>query len=141
MDKALLRASNPLFLLALLAIGQSASARDASTGPPPIYSSIVISGPDTVLIGGSVVFTATVIDTGGNPVASPSLTFSSSAVGVATVNNAGSAQGVSEGDVTIRASGGGIDSNALPLAVLQGYGWVDQSAAAPSRQEIFFPSA
>ncbi len=106
------------------------------TGPPPIYSSIVISGPDTVLIGGSVVFTATVIDTGGNPVASPTLTFQSSSVGVATINNAGNAQGVSEGDVTIRASGGGIDSNALPLAVLQGYGWVDQSSAAPTVQTL-----
>ena len=67
---------------------------DSSTpvGPAPIYSSIVITGPDTMLIGGSALFTATVIDTGGNPVASPGLTFSSSATGVATINNAGTAQ-------------------------------------------------
>ncbi|MEP7028425.1 MAG: YCF48-related protein [Candidatus Eisenbacteria bacterium] len=112
-------------------------------GPPPIYSSIVISGPDTVLIGGSVTFSATVIDTGGNPVASPGLTFSTSASGVASINNAGVAQGVSEGDVTVRATGGGIQSNALPLAVLQGYGWVDQSSAVPTVQTlrgVFFAS-
>jgi photosystem II stability/assembly factor-like uncharacterized protein len=105
-------------------------------GPPPIYSSIVITGPDTVLIGGSALFTATVIDTGGNPVAVPNLTFASSVTGVATINNAGTAQGVSEGDVTIKASGGGISSNVLPLSVLQGYGWVDQSSAALTIQNL-----
>jgi len=113
-------------------------SNDSSTpvGPPPIYSSIVITGPDTVLVGGAVVFSATVIDTGGNPVATPNLTWASSGTGVATINNAGTAQGVSEGDITIKASGGGISSNVLPLAVLQGYGWVDQSSAALTVQNL-----
>jgi photosystem II stability/assembly factor-like uncharacterized protein len=49
---------------------------------------------------------------------------------VASINNAGIATGVAEGNATITASGGGITSNALPLEVLQGYGWVNQSSAA-----------
>jgi photosystem II stability/assembly factor-like uncharacterized protein len=111
-------------------VGCSSDEGTTPVGPPPIYSSIVITGPDTVLIGGTAAFSATVIDTGGNPVPLPSLTFVSSATGVATVNNAGTAQGVSEGNATIQASGGGVYSNVRPLAVLQGYGWVDQSSAA-----------
>ena len=134
-----LRSLAPAAAACALALILGCSNDNSPAGPPPIYSSIVITGPDTpdtVLIGGSAVFTATVIDTGGNLVPSPGLTFSSSDAGVAKINNAGNAQGVSEGNVTIQASGGGISSNALPLAVLQGYGWVDQSSAAPTIQNL-----
>jgi len=132
-----LRSLVPVAAACALALVAGCS-NDSSTpvGPAPIYSSIVITGPDTMLIGGSALFTATVIDTGGNPVASPGLTFSSSATGVATINNAGTAQGVSEGDVTIQASGGGISSNVLPLSVLPGFGWIDQSSAALTIQGL-----
>lgn len=112
------------------------SSEDQPSGPPPIYSSIVISGPDTLLVGQNGNFTATVIDTGGNPVASPAITFTSSSNAIATINNAGVATGASEGDVTIRASGGGAFSNVLTLAVIQGRGWVDQSAAAATVQTL-----
>jgi photosystem II stability/assembly factor-like uncharacterized protein len=112
------------------------SSEDKPTGPPPIYTSIVIAGPDTLLIGQTGTFVATVIDTGGNAVASPTLSWETSATGVADINGAGVASGVSEGDVLVRASGGGVVSNSVPLSVLQGYGWVDQSSAAPTVQNL-----
>ena len=121
-------------LAVLLAFG--GCSHSSPSGPPPIYSSIVISGPDTVLVGQTVLFTATVIDTGGNPVASPQITYTSSAPAIASINNAGNAFGVSEGDVLIRATGGGVVSNVLPLTVITGRGWVDQSANAPTAQNL-----
>ncbi len=116
----------------LLFAGGCSSDEDVPTGPPPIYSSITISGPDTVLIDDSAVFTAVVLDTAGQVVISPQLTWSTNLPALATVNNAGVARGVSEGDVEVRATGGGTLSNAGNLAVIQGYGWVDQSDALSS---------
>jgi len=122
--------------LILAFAGCSDDNDDTPVGPPPIYTSIVITGPDSLLIGETGTFAATVIDTGGNPVASPALEWTTSASGVASVNGAGVATGVSEGEVLIRAQGGGVVSNAVPLSVLQGLGWVDQSAAAPVVQNL-----
>jgi photosystem II stability/assembly factor-like uncharacterized protein len=121
-------------LAVLLAFGGCSNS--SPSGPAPIYSSIVITGPDTLLVGVTGQFTATVIDTGGNVVASPQITFLSSVTAIATINNAGRALGVSEGDVLIRASGGGVVSNVLPLTVITGRGWVDQSANAPTVQNL-----
>ena len=135
--------SNLLRVLAALALGLvfvlagcSDDDDDNPAGPPPIYSSIVISGPDTLLIGENGTFVATVIDTGGNVVTAYELQWTTSASGVATVNGAGVATGVTEGEVLVRAQGGGVVSNAVPLAVLQGFGWVDQSAGAPVVQNL-----
>jgi photosystem II stability/assembly factor-like uncharacterized protein len=77
-----------------------------------------------------------VIDTGGNVVASPTLTYTTSASAVATINAAGVATALSEGNVLVRASGGGVVSNALPLTVFPGFGWVDQSANAATLQNL-----
>jgi len=114
--------------LAVLALVGAGCSKNKPTGPGAIYSSIVIAGPDTVAVGGNGQFTATVIDTGGNPVASPNLTWTSSIPAAATINNAGHVQGVGEGDVTIQARGGGASSNVLALDVYPGPGWLDQSA-------------
>lgn len=101
-------------------------------GPAPAYSSITITGVDTVLVDSTVVFTAVVLDTAGQVVASPQITWSSSSAAIATVNNAGTVRGRSEGDVTIQASGGGVFSNSEGIAVIQGRGWVDQSGGVAS---------
>jgi photosystem II stability/assembly factor-like uncharacterized protein len=103
---------------------------DTPNGPAPIYSSIVITGPDTVALGGSAGFGAVVLDTAGVPVASPQLTWSSSAPAIASVNNAGVVTGVSEGDVTILAAGGGVTSNVVATNVFPGFGWFNQSSGA-----------
>src|SRR5438552_3742544 len=106
----------------------SGCSKSKPTAPGAIYSSIVIAGPDTIAVGATGLFTATVIDTGGNPVVSPNLTWSSTLPAAASVNNAGAAQGVGEGDVLIQARGGGATSNVLALDVYPGPGWLDQSA-------------
>jgi photosystem II stability/assembly factor-like uncharacterized protein len=125
-----------LALAGLLAFASGCGDDDDNpVGPGPTYSSIVITGPDSVLVGQNVSFTATVLDTAGQPVANPQLAWTSSGTGVATVSSAGVAHGVSEGDVTITASGGGISSG-HSLAVYPGYGWIDQSDALPSLRNL-----
>ena len=52
----------------LLIAGGCSNDDDGPTAPPPTYSSITITGPDTVLIDDSAVFTAVVLDTAGQVV-------------------------------------------------------------------------
>lgn len=126
---AVLAAAASIAVVCGLALGLGGCSKSSQpTAPGAIYSSIVISGPDTVLVGGNVTFTATVVDTGGNVVASPALTWTSSIPAAASINNAGHVIGLGEGDVTIQARGGGASSNVRPLDVYPGPGWVDQSA-------------
>jgi photosystem II stability/assembly factor-like uncharacterized protein len=121
-----------LAALAALAFAAGCSEDGGPLGPAPVYSSITITGADTVLVDSTVVFTAVVLDTAGQVVVSPELVWSTSAGAIATVNNAGTVRGVSEGDALIQASGGGAQSNFESIAVLQGRGWVDQSDAVAS---------
>lgn len=74
----------------------------------------VIVSPDSaeIPVGGTQQFTATVLDLHGNPVASPTVTWSSSNPGVATVNGTGLATGVSVGQVTITATSQGASGSA-----------------------------
>ncbi len=119
---------------ALVAAGCSKDS--TPTGPAPIYSSITISGVDTLLVGQNAGFTAVVLDTAGQVVASPQLTWTTTSSAIASVNNAGVVGGASEGDATIRASGGGVSSNDWPVAVIQGRGWVDQSGAVATLVDL-----
>jgi hypothetical protein len=66
----------------------------------------VIVSPDSaaVPVGGTQQFTATVLDLHGNPVANPTVTWSSSNPGVATVDGNGLATGVAVGQATITAT-------------------------------------
>lgn len=116
-------------LVSLVALGAAGCSDDTPVGPAPIYSSIVITGVDTLLVGDTAGFTAVVRDTAGQVVASPQLTWVTGSSAIATVNNAGVVTGRSEGDVLVRASGGGVMSNQPTLAVIQGRGWVNQSGA------------
>jgi photosystem II stability/assembly factor-like uncharacterized protein len=119
----------PVALAALALAAFGCSKDDSPVGPAPTYSSITIIGADTVLVGATVVFTAVVLDTAGQVVASPQLTWSTTSSAIATVNNAGTATGRSEGDAAVWATGGGQVSAPSLLAVIQGRGWVDQSGA------------
>jgi hypothetical protein len=65
---------------------------------------IVLPDSASIPIGGTQQFTATVLDLHGNPVASPTVTWSSSSTGVATVNGSGLATGVGTGVATITAT-------------------------------------
>ena len=123
-------------LVLALAAGCSDDDDNDPVGPPPMYSSVTITGPDTALVGGTAVFSAVVLDTAGNVVVTPQLTWTSSSTAIATVNNAGTVVGQSEGDVNIQAVGGGVNSNILPLAVIQGQGWVDQSEAVNTLSDL-----
>jgi photosystem II stability/assembly factor-like uncharacterized protein len=118
-----------LFVLVALGAPGCSNDDDGPTGPAPVYSSIVLTGVDTVLVGQTAAFTAVVLDTAGQVVASPQLTWRTTSAAIAAVNNAGVVTGQSEGDAAIWATGGGQTSAPLPLAVIQGRGWVDQSDA------------
>lgn len=122
--------------VALAAAGCSDDGGPGGPFPTPLYSSIVITGADTVLVDGTAVFTVVVLDTAGQVVANPQLTWTASQPSIATVNNAGVVRGVSEGDALIRASGGGVNSNFEAVAVIQGRGWVDQSDAVNTLVEL-----
>jgi photosystem II stability/assembly factor-like uncharacterized protein len=97
-------------------------------GPAPTYSSIVITdGPDTLLIGQLGQFTFTVLDTAGQPVASPQIGFNSEPTGIVTINGLGEVRGLSEGTAKVRAVGGGVTSDSVFVTVFPGFGWVNQS--------------
>jgi Bacterial Ig domain len=78
-----------------------------------IVGQIVVSPPvDTVNVGGTAQFTATLFDLHGNPVAGPAVVWTSSNPAVATVDASGLATGVSPGTVTITASLGYVSGTA-----------------------------
>ena len=78
-----------------------------------IVGQIVVSpAADTVNVGQTAQFTATLIDLHGNPVSGPAVTWTSSAPAVATVDASGLATGVSPGTVTITASLGYVSGTA-----------------------------
>ncbi|MGH7724756.1 MAG: YCF48-related protein [Candidatus Eiseniibacteriota bacterium] len=122
----------PLFAVALAgvlaALNGCGDDDNPGPGPAPTYSSIVITdGPDTLLIGQTGQFTFTVLDTAGQPVASPQVAFNSTPTGVVTIDGTGSVRGLSEGTATVRATGGGVTSDSVLVTVFPGYGWVNQS--------------
>ncbi|HVH11613.1 MAG TPA: Ig-like domain-containing protein, partial [Longimicrobium sp.] len=78
-----------------------------------IARSVVVSPSSaTVAVGGTQQFTATVTDLHGNVVPTPTVTWSSSAPAVATVDGTGLATGVSTGSSTITATSGGASGTA-----------------------------
>ncbi len=125
-----------LLITAAAFVAAGCSENRTPTGPAPTYTSIVITGADTVLVDSTVVFTVVVLDTAGQVVVNPQLTWTTSTPAIATVNNAGTVRGVTEGDALIRAIGGGTNSNFENVAVIQGRGWVDQSAAVSTLLDL-----
>lgn len=116
---------------------------DKTTEPlPGPYGSITLAAPsDTLVIGDTLAISATVIDTAGNPVPTPALTWRSTDRAVATVNGLGRVVGLREGTTVIQATGGGVTSKGIVLVVIQDFGWVDQTDAGLTVQnlnDVFF---
>jgi len=123
-------------LVLALAAGAVGCSSDHHATAPAIYSSIVITGPDTIAVGNSALFQALVIGTAGDTVAAPALTWSSSLPAAARVDPNGLVHGVGEGDVVIHARGGGIASNPRHVDIYPGPGWLDQSANLATVQNL-----
>ncbi len=119
-----------------IALGAAGCSNSHHATAPAIYASIVISGPDTINVGGSSLFTAFVLGTAGDTVVAPTLTWTSSVPSAAAIDANGLVHGVGEGDVVITARGGGAVSNAFHLDVYPGPGWLDQSANLASVQSL-----
>jgi hypothetical protein len=109
-----------------------------------IAGAVVVSPAlDTIPVGQTAQFTASVTDLHGNPLPSATVTWSSSAPAVATVDANGLATGVSIGTATITATSGGASGSATlvvktanhpPVAVsdtFQAIGNVTVPVAAP----------
>jgi photosystem II stability/assembly factor-like uncharacterized protein len=131
-----------MLFLALVAglsffLGCGGDGNPISPGQPGEYQTIAISnGGDTLRIGDTQQFSAVVVDTAGNTVASPQLAWGSTNTAVATVDNTGRVTGRGEGLAIITATGGGVSSNGVAQIVVQGFGWVDQSDANLNLQNL-----
>lgn len=83
------------------------SGTSAITVPVPVASVTVSPASATVAVGSTVQLTATPRDAGGNPLTGRTITWASSAVGVATVDANGLVTAVGPGSATITASSEG----------------------------------
>jgi DNA/RNA endonuclease G (NUC1) len=80
------------------------TCNDEEPPPPPEVASVTVSPASATIIEGTTKkFTATAFDSGNQPISGVAFTWSSSNTSVATVDAAGIATGVSEGDATIVA--------------------------------------
>lgn len=96
----------------------SVSLPDAGTTAGGAY--VRISGPNSVGVGGTIGLRAAVGDAQGNPVPSPSVSWTSSDPAVATVSGVGdtaSVAGRQQGSATITATSGGL-SDTLRITVV-----------------------
>lgn len=114
-----------LLAVPLLAAGCGDKVTAPTLGP---YGSINITAvSDTATIGSTLIFSAAVTDTAGNPVPVPVLSWTSSNTAVATIDGQGRLTPRMEGTTIVQAAGGGAISNGFTVVVIQGTGWVDQS--------------
>jgi photosystem II stability/assembly factor-like uncharacterized protein len=110
-----------------------ASCSGNSTTSPLVgpFKSIIISAPtDTATYNSTIPFSAAVIDTNGNPVSAPAISWSSSNTAVAIIDTRGVLTPKLEGTTTILAKGGGATSNPIAVTVIPGFGWVDETPGA-----------
>lgn len=94
--------------LAVPALILSACGGGDSSGPPKVASISVTTLATQLEVGQTVQLTASPRDGKGNPLVGKTVTWSSSATGVATVDNAGIVSGVSAGSATISAAADGV---------------------------------
>jgi DNA/RNA endonuclease G (NUC1) len=81
-----------------------AGGGDGGTAPAPILSVVVTPALDTIPVGDSTVFTATVTDAKGAPAAGTTITWRSTNSAVATVSATGRVTGVTAGGSSIIAA-------------------------------------
>jgi len=106
----------------ITATSEGKSGTSAITVPVPVASVAVSPASAAVLVGSTVQLTATPLDANGNPLAGRTVTWTSSAPGVATVSASGVVTGVAVGGATITATSEGksgssaISVNPIPVA-------------------------
>jgi hypothetical protein len=124
---------------ALLLLASCERAPLAPGAPNVPVSAVTIAPPiDTVSVGGTAQFTATVYDTLGQPIAA-GVTWLSSDAKIFTVSAGGRVRGVSEGTAELIAAVGGVRDSALVTVLPINGGWVRQtSSATADLNGVFF---
>ncbi len=107
----LARAATCFSLLAILSCGDSATSLPP-TAPRPTTVSVSPSTAELTAVGATVQLTATVRDQNGQPLAGATVTWTSSATPVATVNTSGLVTAAGNGTATITATAGGASGSA-----------------------------
>ena len=94
--------------------GKSGTATiTVTTAPPPPVATVTISpATASVAVGATVQLTATTKDANGNVLTGRTVTWSSNATGIATVNGSGLVSGVAAGSATITATSEGKSGTA-----------------------------
>ena len=106
----------------ITATSEGKSGSSAVTVPVPVASVAVSPAPATVAKGSTVQLSATLSDASGNPLTGRTVTWTSSAPGIATVDGTGLVTGVAAGSATITATSEGksgssaITVTAMPVA-------------------------
>ena len=95
----------------------SITVRASSSQQGQVASVRVQPSVDTVQVGSSVQLTATPLDASGNPISGVSVSWSSSATSVATVDDSGKVTGVAQGTATIGATAAGQSGKATVTVV------------------------
>lgn len=115
------------FLLSAL-LGTAGCGNDSPTGPGVPVSAVVVSpAVDTVAVGGTAQFSATVFDTSGAPTGQ-GVVWSSSDVGIFRVSGFGRVTGVAGGTAWLIGATGG-QSDSARVTVIPGNGWFVQAGA------------
>jgi peptidoglycan/xylan/chitin deacetylase (PgdA/CDA1 family)/uncharacterized protein YjdB len=105
--------------------------------PPPALTTIVVTpATPSVFTGATQQLTAVGYDQSGNPMNGFSFTWSSSNIGVATVDGMGLATGVAVGNSQISASAQGIHSSAVSLTVNRPQSVLTSIKASPSTASV-----
>jgi photosystem II stability/assembly factor-like uncharacterized protein len=131
-----------LSVLVLVAGCSSSSNPVAPVSVPPLSSLTLTPKADTLTVGGTAAFTATALDTLGQPYAGGGLLWSTSDAGVFTVTSAGVVTARGEGTATLAVSGGGRRDTALVLVYPHASGWFAQTSnASESLEGVFFDPA
>ncbi len=102
----------------------------ATPGAPVASVSSVVVSPTTVTdtVGQQYQFTATLKDSAGNVLTGRTVTWTSSATGVATVNSSGYTTSVRAGTASIAAASGGVSGHATLTVVTTTSGRTDTTA-------------
>jgi photosystem II stability/assembly factor-like uncharacterized protein len=121
-------------LLILAAAASLAVLTGCSSSPTapvvvvPLNSLTVVPAADTVFVGQTVTFTAVAIDTGGVPVANPSLHWSTTDPAVLSVSSGGVATGAREGSTLLIVSSAGLADTAAVIVLPVQRGWFAQTS-------------